>query len=176
LADFEFRPLAWDDLPLLHRWLNTPHVLRWWREPLSLDEVRAKYGVKISGEEPTQGYVIAHEGRPVGFIQSYRIADHPEYAEAIDVEDGAAGLDLYLGEPDCVHRGLGTAAVRQFLREVIFADPEVTCCVLGPDPENAAAIRCYEKVGFRYLKTVQVPDEPNPEYLMRIGREHALST
>ena len=27
----EFRPLAEADLPLLHRWLNTPHVSEWWK-------------------------------------------------------------------------------------------------------------------------------------------------
>src|SRR3954451_22275168 len=29
-----FRPLRAVDFPLLQRWLNLPHVLRWWKEPL----------------------------------------------------------------------------------------------------------------------------------------------
>ncbi len=25
-----FRPLRYSDLRLMHRWLNAPHVARWW--------------------------------------------------------------------------------------------------------------------------------------------------
>jgi hypothetical protein len=32
------------------------------------------------------------------------------------------------------------------------------------------AIRAYEKAGFRFLKDAVVPDEPDPEHLMRIRR------
>ena len=35
---------------------------------------------------------------------------------------------------------------------------------------NRAAIRAYEKAGFTYLKTVEIPDEDDPEYLMRLAR------
>ncbi|OLE54967.1 MAG: hypothetical protein AUG51_04820 [Acidobacteria bacterium 13_1_20CM_3_53_8] len=31
----------------------------------------------------------------------------------------------------------------------------------------------YEKAGFRYLKTVQVTGEDEPEYIMRVGKEAA---
>ena len=41
-------------------------------------------------------------------------------------------------------------------------------CVIGPSVKNAAAIRAYEKVGFRALKQVRVPGETDPEFLMRI--------
>ena len=33
---------------------------------------------------------------------------------------------------------------------------------------NAAARRSYEKVGFRALRVVHVPGEPDPEFLMRV--------
>jgi RimJ/RimL family protein N-acetyltransferase len=40
--------------------------------------------------------------------------------------------------------------------------------VIGPSVKNIAAIRAYEKAGFRPLKLVPVPGEPDPEFLMRL--------
>lgn len=58
-----------------------------------------------------------------------------------------------------------------FLRGIVFASEEIASCIVGPEPENSVAIKCYERTGFRYLKTIRVPNEPEPEYLMRIDRE-----
>jgi RimJ/RimL family protein N-acetyltransferase len=165
-----FRPLAFDDLPLMVRWLNTPHVRRWWQhDPRTLEEAAAKYTPLIEGREPTAAYIILYDERPIGYIQAYRIADWPDYARDIAVEAGAAGVDLFIGEEECVHRGLGAPILRAFLRGVVFAMAGVTCCIIGPSASNASAIRAYEKAGFRYLKTISVPGEEEPEYLMRAG-------
>ncbi len=158
------------DLKVLHRWLNQPHVLEWWREPLTFEGTQVKYGPYVRGEVLTYPFLILLDDQPLGYIQWYRIADYSDYAEQIQAEAGAAGIDLFLGEPEWVHRGLGGLVIRRFLREVVFPQQGVTCCVIGPDRDNRAAIRCYEKVGFRYLKTVQVRGEPAPEYLMRLDR------
>lgn len=165
-----FRPMGEADLELLHHWLNQPHVLEWWREPLTLAATREKYGPYARGEVLTFPFLILWDGHPIGYVQWYRIADHPEYAVQVQVEEGAAGIDLFIGEPERIHRGLGALVIRRFLWEVVFPQPGVTCCVIGPDQDNRAAIRCYEKAGFRYLKTVQVQGEPAPEYLMRLDR------
>src|SRR6476469_1501916 len=81
-----FRPLGWEDLPLIHRWLHAPHVARWYGERLSLAEVEAKYGARIAGRAPTRSFLMLYGERPVGYLQVYRIADYPEYAAAVQVE------------------------------------------------------------------------------------------
>ena len=43
--------------------------------------------------------------------------------------------------------------------------------MIAPEPKNVAATRAYEKAGFRFFKTIQVPIEPEPEYLMKLTRE-----
>jgi RimJ/RimL family protein N-acetyltransferase len=68
-----FRRLESGDLSLLHRWLNTPHVLRWWKEPLSPQEVVEKYTPRITGQAPTDSYLILSGDTVVGYIQTYRI-------------------------------------------------------------------------------------------------------
>jgi len=172
-----FRSLAPADLPLLHRWLNTPHVLEWWDTPgPSLGQVREEYFPCIEGREPTHCYLILYDDSPIGLIQTYLIRDHPEYSRHVQVEEAAAGLDLFIGDLAYIHRGLGAVILRCFLRDVVFARPDVESCVIGPAVTNRAAIRTYEKAGFTYLKTVQIPDEEEPEYLMRIAREDLLTT
>jgi hypothetical protein len=44
-VDVTFRRLVDDDLPLLHRWLNEPGVVRWWEDDdVSWDGVVRDYG------------------------------------------------------------------------------------------------------------------------------------
>jgi RimJ/RimL family protein N-acetyltransferase len=47
-------------------------------------------------------------------------------------------------------------------------------CIVDPEPKNLIAIKAYENAGFRYLKTIQIPEEEEPEYLMEIKRRNHL--
>jgi RimJ/RimL family protein N-acetyltransferase len=103
-------------------------------------------------------------------LQHYRIADDPEYAEALALGEDAIGVDLFIGEADLLGHGHGPAMLRQFLRDVAFPFHRIDACVIGPSVKNVAAIRAYEKAGFRPLREVTVPEEPDPEFLMRLTR------
>ncbi len=165
-----FRGLRASDLDLMHRWLNAPHVRRWWyAEGTSHAEIEDQYLPAIEGREATRPFVILHENKPIGYIQSYLTSDDAEYASLVDVEN-SAGVDLFIGEAEYLHRGLGRHVIRNFLSEHVFSDPETEVCVIGPEPKNTAAIRAYEKAGFHYFKTIQVLSEPEPEYLMKLAR------
>jgi len=167
-----FRLMTLDDLPLLHRWLETPHVLEWWWGGVapSYKDVAEKYGPYTQGESLTDPYLILYAGQPIGYIQTYRIRDYPEYDAAVGADEVAAGVDLLIGEADYLHKGLGRHILRRFLREIVFAAEDIVSCIIGPSEANAIAIRAYEKAGFRYLKTIPSKNEPTPEYLMRIAR------
>jgi RimJ/RimL family protein N-acetyltransferase len=167
-----FRRLRMSDLRLMHRWLNAPHVRRWWyAEGTSYAEIEDHYLPGIEGWDATKLFLILHEEKPIGFVQSYRISadDDEAYANMVDVAD-SAGVDLFIGEATYLHRDLSQHVIRRFLSAHVFSDPGVKVCVIGPEPNNTAAIRAYEKAGFRFFKTIQVPGEPEPEYLMRLSR------
>ncbi len=166
-----FRLLTEDDLPLMHRWLHAPHVHEWWGEgqpPPPYETVVEKYSPRILLAEPTYPYLMLLDDAPIGYIQAYRLSDHPEYAAQVGAAAGAVGIDLFIGEAAHLHRGLGPRLLHAFLREVVFGTLSATVCVIGPEESNAAAIRAYEKAGFRHWKTVPIADEPAPEYLMTI--------
>jgi len=150
-ADVSLRPMTRDDLSLLARWLESPHVHEWWREPFSPDAVEAEYGPTIDGTDPTKVFVISVDGRLVGIIQRYRNADNPEWAAAMAVVSGgdaAASIDFLIGEPDAVGRGVGAAAIAAFTPMVFDAYPEVSAVLAAPQQANVASWRALEKAGF----------------------------
>jgi RimJ/RimL family protein N-acetyltransferase len=172
------RRLRSSDLDLLHRWLNAPHVRRWWYdEGTSRKEIEDHYLPRIEGRETVKPFMILHQNHPIGYVQSYPISDEDDegYARLVDVEH-SAGVDLFIGEPAYAYRGLGRHIIRAFISVHVFPDPGVKVCVIGPEPENGAAIRAYEKAGFRFFKTIQVPRIPEPEYLMMLTRREFEGT
>ena len=165
-----FRPLQREDLPRLYAWHLAPHVRQWWDAPASYDALVEQLKPRLSGQHPARPFVMLYDGQPIGYIQSYPISAWPEYYAGIQAGQDAAGIDMFIGEPEYLHQGLGAPMLRQFLREIVFANAAYDSCLIGPDPANAAAIKAYEKAGFRHLKTVHIPALDETQYLMRLAR------
>jgi len=170
LGDLGFRSLRTADLTQLYGWLCEPHVARWWRDGLDLAGVHAKFGPRIAGVEPTFMYVIEFRGQPCGIIQWYSWRRYTEHAAQLGAESSAAGVDLLIGVPELLDRGLGTAVLRAFIDDVVFADPEITACFADPEAVNARSVRAFEKAGFSQLRTVTLPGESSERCVMRHPR------
>ncbi len=167
-----FRPVTKDDLQLIHKWLQTEHVkINYSKTELTFDELRDKYLPAIHGEIPTQRFIILIDNKPIGQIQMYKLNDHPEYQKMIQINESAAGIDIFIGDTDFLHKGLGSVVIKKFLTDYVFRKLEVESCVIGPNPKNIAAIKAYQKAGFTYLKTVFNSEDNEEEYLMRITKE-----
>jgi RimJ/RimL family protein N-acetyltransferase len=166
------------DLPLLHRWFNTPHVSEWWEidgnHHPSLDLVKKHYSPRVTGNEPVDVYLIVHEGTPIGMVQSCKLDDYPAEKANFGLDRSCAGIDILIGEADYVHRGLGSVIIRKFLKEIIFKEYDVECCIVDPYVENEVAIRAYKKTGFKFLKTVWYEKEDKREHIFSIDREEIL--
>lgn len=174
VARIAFRPVATADLPTIRRWLNTRHVYEWWgvhSGPGSLGgpgehaataaQVYDKYAPGIAEDDATtHRHVIVIDGNDVGLIQHYRLGDEPEYAAAIgETEPGGAGIDLFIGEPELVERGLGSRVLDEYVTTVVFADPRITRAIGAPHPDNTRSCRAFEKAGFVFARDADVPDE-----------------
>ena len=147
---YEFRPMSADDLPLVRRWLAMPHVARWWGNP----DVQF---VLVRGDldHPAMDqYIVATAATPLGYLQCYQLT---EWNTGFGPQpDGARGIDLFIGAPDMMGRGHGSALIRTFTDGLLKAGtPRV---VTDPDPANTRAIRAYEKAGFREDRLVDTPD------------------
>ncbi len=144
---FAMRPMTEGDLPDVTRWINTPHVARWWDEHRSPEQVAAHYGPGIRGEDAVRYWVWEVNGRSVGFSQDYRIADHPEFALLCGRPD-AIGFDYVIGEAAFVDRGLGTKLLWVFLRDIVVPAYDGSGELFAaPDHRNARSLRVLAKLG-----------------------------
>jgi hypothetical protein len=67
--------------------------------------------------------------------------------------DGGVSVDLFIGDPACLQRGLGRAALGGYLRQVAFPSyPEETRAYISHELINTAALKCSQAVGFRPLR------------------------
>jgi RimJ/RimL family protein N-acetyltransferase len=123
------RPLAKGDEAELLRIHRTEEVARWWDLP---DE-----GFPWDEPESTR-FTIEVDGAVVGLIQFWEETE-PKYRHA--------AIDLFL-DPALHGRGIGTEAIRRVVRHLIDerGHHRVT---IDPATDNVAAIKSYEKVGFR---------------------------
>jgi GNAT superfamily N-acetyltransferase len=152
--------------------MNLPHVAAGYGQGRrrTREEIEEKYGAIARGETPTRAYVIVMDGRPSGYVQTYRILDWPKYAEEIGVTDESHGLDVFLGEPDLIGCGVGPLVIRRFVEDVVFAATRAVAVVADPPSSNRRSVRAFEKAGFKHWRTV-VPSSPEcGDLLMRLER------
>jgi aminoglycoside 6'-N-acetyltransferase len=151
-ASYEFRAMTADDLPLMRRWLESPHFREWWGEPeTELGHILDM----IEGRDTTRPFIFSADGEPAGYIQYWFIghyqnaawiADHPWLAE---LPADAVGVDLSVGEPARLAKGIGSGALRAFANRLVRQGHRTI--IIDPDPANARAVRAYEKAGFRAI-------------------------
>ncbi len=135
------RPIApADELDLL-RIHRAPEVVLWWDAP---DE-----GFPWSDEPESIRLTIEVDGAVAGMIQ-FAEEQAPKYRHAT--------IDLFL-DPSLHGQGLGTEAVRRLVRHLIddLGHHRIT---IDPSVGNAAAIRSYEKVGFRPVGVMRRYERP----------------
>jgi aminoglycoside 6'-N-acetyltransferase len=124
------RPLAAGDEAELRRILATPEVWRWWDAP---DD-----GFPWTDDPESTRLTIEVDGAVAGLIQ---------FSEELEPKYRHAAIDVFL-DPALHGRGLGTEAVRRVARHLID-DRGHHRITIDPAAANAAAIRAYEKAGFR---------------------------
>lgn len=138
-ARYTFRLVTAADLPLLRQWRERAHVGECWGAPSVEDAEETLADPRVAM------WIVAHDGGPFAYAQDYSphdCADHP-FAH---LPPGARGIDQYIGEPDMVGYGHGSAFVRQHCDRLFAAG--APAIGTDPHPDNARAIRAYRKAGF----------------------------
>ena len=148
---YEFRLMSASDLPLVRRWLNNPHVAQWWGDA---DEQFALVREDLDHPAMDQ-FIVTMDDRRFGYLQCYNPTTWPVPSFGTQ-PSGTRGVDQFIGEPDMVGRGHGSAFIRAFIGHLIASGaPRV---LTDPDPANQRAIRAYEKAGFHKDRLVDTPD------------------
>lgn len=132
-------------------WRNLPHVREWWEPdnpPATAESVAAEYRPDVLGTTPTRVGIIEVDAAPAGLLQWYPWAAYEQdVAETgMIVPPGAWGLDIFIGDPGLVGRGVGSAAVRLLCDHLLDAEG-ATAVAFGVETGNRRARRAYEKAG-----------------------------
>jgi aminoglycoside 6'-N-acetyltransferase len=124
------RPLEPGDVAELRRIRATPSVERWWDRP--------EEDFPLGDEPEATRFTIEVDGAVAGLVQ-FGEEEEPKYRHA--------WIDLFV-DPALQGKGLGTDAVKQVARLLIeeHGHHRIT---IDPATENVAAIRAYEKAGFK---------------------------
>lgn len=153
-----FRPLQSSDMSMFHDWLTRPHVEEWWGAPDPMAEVAEFYAASITPTIPHWCFIAELNGVPTGFIQWYQPSAFHEEGWWLNEHDPTVrGIDQFLANANGLGQGIGTSMVRAFVAH-LFEDTTVTRVQTDPSPDNARAIRCYEKAGFHAHAEIETPD------------------
>ena len=126
----DLRALAPRDAADLRRIRATPEVARWWEPP--------EDDFPFGDEDDVTRLTVEVDGAVAGMVQ---------FGEEVDPKYRHASIDLFL-DPALHGRGIGTDVVRRVVRHLIDERGHHRITI-DPAADNAAAIRAYEKVGFR---------------------------
>jgi aminoglycoside 6'-N-acetyltransferase len=139
MTAYHFRPVTHADLPLLRRWRAEPHVVEYWGTADEEDPEETLADARVAM------WIVEQRGRPFAYAQDYSPHDWPDHPFA-HLPAGGRGIDQYIGGPDMLGRGHGSAFVREHCDRLFAAG--ASAVGTDPHPGNARAIRAYEKAGF----------------------------
>jgi len=122
-------------------WLSQPHVSRWWGpSPEVLDEIgrhAAATAAMVEADARLVGYLCWQTPTPAA-LATAGLEDLP--ADRVDI-------DIVIGEPGALGRGVGPAALCQLLPR-LQADG-ARAAGLATAVANERALRAFHKAGFR---------------------------
>jgi aminoglycoside 6'-N-acetyltransferase len=174
---FTFEPVTHADFAQLSRWRGEPHVERWWPGPHDLGSIETEYRPLVDGSDATKAFICRLDDRPIGYVQSYRLADEPAWRATIGAaigEDAAVGIDYFIGEADLIGRGVGSTMIEAFVAIVWRVYDDVPSVVVAVQQENAASWRALERAGFARVWQGRLdtddPSDQGPAYLYRMDR------
>ena len=135
---YSFRKVTLDDLDMLTGWQSNPHVREWWGS----DE---PYGEADLADPRVARWIVSNAERPFAFMQDYTVHGWEDHHFA-SLPKGSRGIDQYIGAPEMVGAGHGSAFI--MMRIQALFDEGVPVIATDPHPDNARAIAVYKKLGF----------------------------
>ena len=141
-----------DDIELLQRWDEQPHVI----ESDPNDDWH--WQTELAREPDWREQLIAEvDGRPIGFIQIIDPAREESHYWG-ECAKNLRALDIWIGEAEDLGRGYGTRMMQLALSRC-FAVPGVDAVIIDPLFANVRARRFYERLGFRFVERRNFGDD-----------------
>jgi RimJ/RimL family protein N-acetyltransferase len=150
-----YRPMQPGDIDQVCAWFQSPHLAG----ICGVAGDRSRLELEIM-ERLESDWLFPHillmSGRPVGYLQYY-VAGVRAKELHLDDARGVLGVDFCVGDPRLLGRGLGSLGLKQAV-ELLFREAAIRALVADPNPGNTAAIKTYERVGFRVVTGMPLSD------------------
>lgn len=160
MQSFTFKLLTPQYFMLLFNWFQQDYIAQLWVEPKEWQEFEKSWQEKI--KQPGVFKFLAYiDQEPVAYIHYFRVNDTDRsYFPGVDIPQHSIGLDLFIGNPAYLNKGLGAQLIKEFIQFVQTLEPQCTTIIIDPAPDNIRAIKCYEKVGFKKIGLFATPYGP----------------
>lgn len=142
---------------LLH-WLSTAHVRQWWGDP------EEELALIYNSDGEAEPFIAHVNGEPVAYIQSWTPSRHPDLPWQHGMTATTRGIDITIGNPEHLGKGLGSMIVKQFAAKLVSEG--ATRLIIDPDIHNGRAIAAYMKAGFTPYDTYET--EGGTDLLMEL--------
>lgn len=168
MTDADMRPRAWratldgvqltatrvrpdEHVDLIHDWMNREHVAPWWQLDRPLPEV-CDY---LAGLTHLTPWLIATDGVPFAYVETYRVADDP-LAEAYPARDDDVGWHVLVGPEEFIGTGIPRLMGRAVLAYLLQFGRRAVC---EPDVRNKRMLAYCRRLGCEARGQVALPDK-----------------
>lgn len=137
MADYAFRTVTGNDLPMLTGWLAQMQVSRWWPDAgQQITRIQSRLADPAIAQ-----LIVSHDDAPIAFVQHYpaRRVPAPQFAH---LAHDTIGLDMFSGPAGFGH---GAKWLQQLGDQLLT---NVSTLVLDPTTANIRAVRAYRAAGF----------------------------
>ena len=160
-SDVRLRPATLaGDWARIRAWLARPDIQRWWGPQASTEaEVLLALGSALAICR-----IIEADGEPIGYAHA---VDATLWGDTLpdDIAPGTWDLDVFIAAERHRGKGAGEAALGLLKDEVFQSTLAIAVCVFA-SIENEAAVRAYERAGFRWQRVWRDPVAGRTEWFM----------
>ncbi len=175
-SKFIFKHAIEPQRDLIHRWLQQDYIRKWIHGKglqNTLIGLEKFFQYQVQGQALDYKSKITHHwlgydgDKPFVYLLTSNILKDTddEYAKYCEMPGLAITLDIFIGDPEYVGKGLATLVIREFLLSQ-FSD--VSEVFIDPEKTNERAVHVYQKVGFCIFGEFIAAWHPVPHYRMRL--------
>jgi RimJ/RimL family protein N-acetyltransferase len=138
-----------DDAELVSRWMNEPHVEKFWEQAWPPERWAGVLAEQRKGDY-SRPYVVGYEGEPFAYVEIYR-TPRDVVGRNYDADPYDLGIHLAIGDRARTGKGLGRAMVRAIADSLSTNDARCRRVLADPDERHVMARRMFVGAGFRLL-------------------------
>jgi hypothetical protein len=150
-------------LKLMYRWATLPHASRFWNMDMDFKAFKEYYS-NPTRELKSVVLILSFNDIPVAQVEVY-MASHSEIAGFINTGKSDYGIHLLMAPykeliPQIGEHCKGLSEnILVTVLEMLFYISDVSSVYAEPDVRNGHSCRLAEKVGFEYIKDIQLSDK-----------------